>query len=85
MNLSPSLTGNPCWAIFLQKGHDFMDITGLDIIQISQRMVTYAENHFKGFKLAQGDSLFQESTSMNNKIVDEHFKLIKQIQNAYSH
>jgi len=36
-----------------------MDITGLDIIQISQQMTTHVENHFKGFKLPQGDSLLE--------------------------
>jgi len=38
-----------------------MNITGLDMVQISRLMAVHVENHVKGFKLSDGDSLFQES------------------------
>jgi len=38
-----------------------MNIKGLDMAQISRLMAIYVESHVKGFKLSEGDSLFQES------------------------
>ena len=38
-----------------------MNITRLDMAQISQLMSVYVERYVKGFKLSEGDSLFQES------------------------
>ena len=37
-----------------------MDITGLDMTQISQKLATYVKNHVNGFTLAEGESLFAE-------------------------
>ena len=76
------LTRQPLF--FMQKGNDFMDITGLDIIQISQHMTTYVENHFKGFMLPQGDSLFQESyllyfDEVKDTIPEQHHNLFNDV------
>ena len=38
-----------------------MDIKGLDLVQISQKLAIYVSEYFKGFTLADGESLFAES------------------------
>jgi hypothetical protein len=38
-----------------------MDIKGLDMTQISQKLAIYVESYFDGFRLPERDSLFQES------------------------
>ena len=38
-----------------------MDITGLDIVQISAKLAAHAESHITGYKLPKGQSLFQEN------------------------
>ena len=38
-----------------------MNITGLDMVQISQHMEAYVQSHIKGFTLTAGVSMFQES------------------------
>ena len=38
-----------------------MNITGLDMVQISQRMEAYVQNHIKGFIQTCNTSIFQES------------------------
>ena len=42
-----------------------MDITGLDSIQVSQRMAVHVEQYIMGFKLSDGDSLFQENYKLH--------------------
>ena len=38
-----------------------MDITGLDIVQISAKLAVHVESHITGYKLPKGQSLFQEN------------------------
>ena len=38
-----------------------MDIKGLDLVQISQKLAIYVSEYFTGFTLAEGESLFAES------------------------
>ena len=50
-------------------------IKDLDIVQISQKMVTHVAKHIEGFALPHGDSLFQESYKLHYdevEIPDKH-------------
>ena len=35
-----------------------MDIKGLDLVQISQKLAIYVSEYFKGFTLVEGESLW---------------------------
>ena len=49
-----------------------MDIKGLNTVQISQQLAVYLESHIQGFKLSEGESLFQENFTLHFQEVKEN-------------
>jgi len=55
------LMGLPIGLFLCREDLIFMNIAGLDMVEVGQRMEMYVQNHIKGFVLSVGVSMFQES------------------------